>query len=117
MRIRLIFNPPLTPCKCWYEITENLTIKDLAKCILKDFRHTQHAHPKSLKLELDGFELYKRGTTGGLLKENDIVNVQLRKGAKVSVESEPKGKLRIQFFSFFIKVLIPVENKFVWTYV
>ncbi|RUS21915.1 hypothetical protein BC937DRAFT_91053 [Endogone sp. FLAS-F59071] len=90
MRIRLIFDPPLTPYKCWYEITDNLTIKDLAKCILKDFRHTQHAPPKSLKLELDGFELYKRGTTGGLLKENDIVNVQLRKGAKASVESENK---------------------------
>ncbi|RUS26053.1 hypothetical protein BC938DRAFT_471291 [Jimgerdemannia flammicorona] len=80
MRIRLTFKPPLAPYKCWYEIPRKLKIGDLANRIAIDFA----LQSDSLKLELDGFELYRHGTTNGLLKEDDIVCVEPRKALKVS---------------------------------
>ncbi|KAF9166975.1 hypothetical protein DFQ26_006239 [Actinomortierella ambigua] len=77
MRIRLAFEPPLPPYKCWHKVDKHVnTIRDLQHSISDTF--DLRAYCKSLRLDLDGFYLVPSSPVDGILQDNDIVIVKRR---------------------------------------
>ncbi|KAF9180962.1 hypothetical protein BGZ50_005791 [Haplosporangium sp. Z 11] len=78
MRVRLIFEDPLPPYKCWYEIPNSCTtVHDLQKAIRKGFRLDEYC--KTTRLDLDGFFLLPASTIAGSIKEGDLLQVMIRR--------------------------------------
>ncbi|KAK3826738.1 MAG: hypothetical protein J3R72DRAFT_13658 [Linnemannia gamsii] len=78
MRIRLTFEDPLPPYKCWYEVpTSCSTIHDLQKAVRKGFNLNNYS--KTTRLDLDGFFLLPASTIAGSLKDGDLLQVMIRK--------------------------------------
>ncbi|KAF9901315.1 hypothetical protein EC991_006271 [Linnemannia zychae] len=78
MRIRLTFEDPLPPYKCWFEVpTSCSTIRDLQKAVRKGFNLDQYC--KTTRLDLDGFFLLPASTIAGSLKDGDLLQVMIRK--------------------------------------
>ncbi|KAF9977690.1 hypothetical protein BGZ73_005200 [Actinomortierella ambigua] len=77
MRVRLAFEPPLPPYKCWHKVDKDVhTIRDLQHNIFETFQ--LRAHCKSLRLDLEGFYLVPSSPIDGLLRDSDIVSVKRR---------------------------------------
>ncbi|PVU86370.1 hypothetical protein BB559_006543 [Furculomyces boomerangus] len=100
MRIKLQFKFPLPPQKCWFVVqdqqkTKNTSIKNLKKNIIKTFQ-LQHINKKSLKLELDGFELNSHSPLSSVLKEDELVKISLKESLSTKTESHPKSEITNQ---------------------
>ncbi|KAF9350033.1 hypothetical protein BGX26_011739 [Mortierella sp. AD094] len=78
MRVKLVFEDPLPPYKCWYEVPSSCsTIRDLQRLIRKGFRLDQFC--KTTRLDLDGFFLLPSSTVAGSVKDGDLLQVMIRK--------------------------------------
>ncbi|KAF9917721.1 hypothetical protein BX616_000132 [Lobosporangium transversale] len=78
MRIRLAFEDPLPRYKCWFEVPSSCsTIRDLQKAIRKGFKLDQYC--KTTRLDLDGFFLLPASTIAGLIKDDDLLQVRIRR--------------------------------------
>ncbi|KAG0237450.1 hypothetical protein BGW41_008392 [Actinomortierella wolfii] len=87
MRVRLAFEPPLPPYKCWHKIGKHAhTIRDLQHDIFEAFQ--LHTYCKSLRLDLDGFYLVPSSPIEDLLRENDIVRKRIEAGSRDSSDSD-----------------------------
>ncbi|KAF9092509.1 hypothetical protein BGX23_004221 [Mortierella sp. AD031] len=78
MRLRLTFEDPLPPYKCWYEVPSSCsTIRDLQKAVRKGFNLDHYC--KTTRLDLDGFFLLPASTIAGSLKDGDLLQVMIRR--------------------------------------
>ncbi|KAF9569515.1 hypothetical protein EC968_002602 [Mortierella alpina] len=78
MRVKLTFEDPLPPYKCWYEIPASCsTVHDLQKAIRKGFELNKIC--KTTRLDLDGFFLLPASSIAGSVKEGDLLQVMIRK--------------------------------------
>ncbi|KAG0206862.1 hypothetical protein BGX28_001797 [Mortierella sp. GBA30] len=78
MRVRLTFEDPLPPYRCWYEIPSSCsTVRDLQKVIRKGFELDKVC--KTTRLDLDGFFLLPASTIAGSLRDGDMLQVMIRK--------------------------------------
>jgi len=72
MRVRLSFEEPLPPYKCWYEVPATCsTIKDLQRSIRKGFKLDKVC--KTTRLDLDGFFLLPASSIVGSLNDGDLL--------------------------------------------
>ncbi|CAO3571053.1 unnamed protein product [Mortierella alpina] len=78
MRVKLTFEDPLPPYRCWYEIPASCsTVHDLQKAIRKGFELNKVC--KTTRLDLDGFFLLPASSIAGSIKEGDLLQVMIRK--------------------------------------
>ncbi|KAG0003761.1 hypothetical protein BGZ80_011580 [Entomortierella chlamydospora] len=78
MRVKLVFEDPLPPYRCWYEIPSSCsTIRDLQRSIRKGFELNQFC--KTTRLDLDGFFLLPSSTVAGSVRDGDLLQVMIRK--------------------------------------
>ncbi|KAF9952073.1 hypothetical protein BGZ72_006552 [Mortierella alpina] len=78
MRVKLTFEDPLPPYRCWYEIPASCsTVHDLQRVIRKGFELNKVC--KTTRLDLDGFFLLPASSVAGSIKEGDLLQVMIRK--------------------------------------
>ncbi|KAF9930712.1 hypothetical protein BGZ67_005686 [Mortierella alpina] len=78
MRVKLTFEDPLPPYRCWYEIPASCsTVHDLQKAIRKGFELNKVC--KTTRLDLDGFFLLPASSIAGSIKDGDLLQVMIRK--------------------------------------
>ncbi|KAG9320535.1 hypothetical protein KVV02_004919 [Mortierella alpina] len=78
MRVKLTFEDPLPPYRCWYEIPASCsTVHDLQKAIRRGFELNKVC--KTTRLDLDGFFLLPASSIAGSIKDGDLLQVMIRK--------------------------------------